>query len=183
MSWCYANVVFNCKKPNMELETLKSIIEIVSSLVVIISIIYLAKQVKQGTKSLHTSMRDSSFHSLMEWNYQVMSDSELAWVFSTGNKDFNSLNEFQRPRYLHMLYSFFKVFENIYLHSLDKSVESNVWENNYKIFVTYYRTPGFQFFWNERKGTFDPRFVAFAESKHDSDMLPSHRVIEKNKSD
>jgi len=167
----------------MDLETLKLIIEIVSSLVVIISIIYLAKQVKQGTKNLQTSMRDSSFRSLMEWNNNVVSDSDLAWIFSNGNKDFNSLNEFQKPRYIHMLYSFFKVFENIYLHSIDKSVESDIWKNNYKIFITYFKTPGFQFYWKERKGMFDPRFISFTESKNDSEMEPAHNIIGKNKSD
>jgi hypothetical protein len=160
----------------MDLETLKLIIEIVSSLVVIISIIYLAKQVKQGTKNLHTSIRDSSFRSLMEWNYNVLSDNELAWVFSNGNKDLNSLNEFQKPRYIHMLYSFYKVFENIYLHSIDKSVETNIWENNYKIFITYFKTPGFQFYWNERKAIFDPRFISFVESKGDSEMTPMDSI-------
>lgn len=62
----------------MNLETLNLIIQILSSLALIISIIYLAKQVKQGTKSLQTSMRDSSFHSLMEWNYQLLSDNNIA---------------------------------------------------------------------------------------------------------
>jgi hypothetical protein len=171
------------KKQNMDLETLALSFEIVSSLAVLISIIYLAQQVKQGTKSLKTSMRDASFHSLMEWNYHVMSDNDLAWVFSTGCKDFNSLNEFHKPRWLHMLYSFFKVFENIYLHYLDKSVESNVWEHNYKIFVVYFNTPGVQFYWNERREMFDPRFISFVENKHDSVMLSMHEMIDKSKSD
>ena len=164
----------------MDLETLKLIIEIVSSLIVIISIIYLAKQVKQGTKSIKTSTRDSSFHHLMEWNYNVMADNDLAWVFFNGCKDFNSLNEIQKPRWILVMYSFFKVFEVIYLHYLDKSVDSNVWENNYKIFMAYFPTPGAQFYWNERKPMFDPRFVSFLENETDFEMQDGMNIIEKN---
>jgi hypothetical protein len=114
----------------------------------------------------------------MEWNYQLLIDNDIAWIFQNGAKDFNSLNEFQKPRWIHMTYSFFKVFENIYLHNLDKSIESSVWENNYKIFITYFNTSGFQLYWNERKGTFDPRFVSFLEIKHNSPMKSGQSIIE-----
>jgi len=173
------NVVFNClKNENMDLEPLKLFIEILSSLALIISIIYLAKQVKQGTKSLQTSMRDSSFHSLLEWNYHIFSDSELAWIFQKGAKDFNSLDEIQKPRMIHMIYSFIKVFENIYLHHLDKSVESNVWENNYKVFALYFMKPGLQFYWKERREIFDPRFISYVETEHDSQMESAQSIID-----
>ena len=77
-----------------------------------------------------------------------------------------------------MTYSFFKVFENIYLHYLDKSIESSVWENNHKIFITYFKTPGLQFYWNERKGMFDPRFVSFLEINHDSPIKSGQNIID-----
>lgn len=167
----------------MDWELLKIAIDIIGSIALIISIIYLAKQVRQGTKSLQTSMRDSSFHSLMEWNYQLLVDKDLAWVFQTGTKDFYSLDEFQKPRWIHMTYSFFKVFENIYLHFLDKSIESTVWENNYKIFITYFKTPGLQLYWKERKGMFDPRFISFLEREHESPMQSGQGIIDSLKAD
>lgn len=165
----------------MNLDNLIVIIEIVSSVAVIISLIYVAKQLNQGAKSLKTSTRDSSFHSLMEWNYHVMSENELAWVFVNGCKDFNCLSEMQKPRFLLVMASFFKVFENIYLHYLDKSVDSAVWENNHKIFLAYFNTHGAQMYWNERKPMLHPEFVKFLEKTTDSEMIDGQKIIEKSK--
>ena len=162
----------------MSWDDLKIIIDIVGSLSIIISLIYVAKQLKQGTKSLKTTTRDASFHSLMEWNYNVMSDEDLAWTFVNGCRDFNSLSEIQKPRFLLVMASFFKVFENIYLHYLDKSVDSNVWENNNKIFLAYFSQPGTQMYWNERKLMFHPEYRQFLDATSGAEMKDGLGIIE-----
>lgn len=165
----------------MNWENIKIVLDIVGSLAIILSLIYVAKQLRQGTKSLKTSTRDSSFHSLMEWNYYVMSDAELAWIFISGCKDFDSLSEKQKARFLIVMASFFKVFENIYLHFLDQSVDSDVWENNHKIFLAYFFTPGMQLYWKERKLMLHPKFNHFLENISTAEIMPGQDVIDKNR--
>ena len=164
----------------MNLDNLVVIVEIVGTIAIIISLIYVAKQLKQGAKNLKTSTRNSSYITLMEWNYTVMSDEELAWIFMNGCKDFNSLNEKQKARYLLVMYSFFKAFENIYLHYIDNSVDPYVWENNQKVFITYFNTPGGQFYYNERKSMIHPEFVKFLEKTHHSEFTYGQKIIEKS---
>ena len=77
----------------MELITINTISQIIGTLAVVLSLIYLAIQVRQGTKNLRTTTRDSSFRSLMEWNYYIMSDPDLAWIFQQGRK-------IQAPRWI-----------------------------------------------------------------------------------
>ncbi len=67
--------------------------EAVGAIGVIGSLVYLALQVRAGSKGLFTTMRESVFNSLKEWNYNIMSDPDLAWIFQQGCKDYNSLNE------------------------------------------------------------------------------------------
>lgn len=55
----------------MEAVTIDVISQLIATLAVVLSLIYLAIQVRQGTKNLKTATRDSSFRSLMEWNYHV----------------------------------------------------------------------------------------------------------------
>ncbi len=95
----------------MDWNTVSAVAEVTGSIGVILSLIYLAKEVKTGAKNLRTSMRDSTFHSLMEWNYHIMSDPDLAWVFQQGCENIDSLGEKERARYVHIMYSFFKMFE------------------------------------------------------------------------
>ncbi len=55
-------------------------------------------------------MRDSAFHSLKEWNYSIMSDPDLAWIFQEGCRNLESFGDKEVARFAHVMYSFFKLF-------------------------------------------------------------------------
>ncbi len=105
-----------------------------------------------------------------------MSDPDLAWIFQTGCHNFQSLDEKARARLVHVLYSFFKMFEKIYLHSLDGSVEQNVWTHNSPMLLAYASQAGARYYLAQREKIFDPRFWSFLEKNRSSDVLPGHVV-------
>lgn len=160
----------------MDSNTVSAVAEVTGSIGVILSLIYLAKEVKIGAKNLRTSMRDSTFHSLMEWNYYIMSDTDLAWVFQQGCENIESLGEKERARYVHVMYSFFKMFENVYLHYSDKSIDNSVWEHNRKILESYAITKGGQHYWKNRKAIFDPRFQLYFDQIKVSEVVPGQHI-------
>ena len=65
----------------MNWEAIGAVGETVGAIAVIISLVYLALQVRSGTRALKTENRDSSFQSLMEFNYILVGDSDLAYLF------------------------------------------------------------------------------------------------------
>ncbi len=81
-----------------------SIGEAVGAIGVIGSLIYLAIQVRANSKGLFTSTRESTFNSILVWNYHVMSDPDLAWIFQQGCKDYKSLDQKERTRLSPMKY-------------------------------------------------------------------------------
>jgi hypothetical protein len=148
----------------MDWITIGAITQVIGSLAVIISLIYLAKEVKNGMKSLKTTIRDSSFHNLMEWNYYMISEPDLAWIFQQGCKNIDSLNEKERIRFVHISFSLFKLYENLYLHYLDKSINLETWEFNNIALKAYAIQPGLNFYWEQRKFLFHPSFQKFVDS-------------------
>ena len=160
----------------MNWEAIGSIAELIGAAAVVISLLYLAVQVRSGTQELQTNTRDSSFHSLLEWNYYMMSDSELGWIFQTGCRDFMSLEEKERARLIHVMYSFFKMFENVYLHYLDGSVDRDVWEHNHPMLLAYATQPGARYYLEHREKIFDPRFWQFLQEHSSSDVPAGHTV-------
>ena len=162
----------------MNWTTPEIILQIIGSLAVVISVVYLAKQVKDGTKNLKTSMRNSVFNSLMDWNHSIMADPELAWIFQFGCKDFETMNIEQKARFVHVMYSFFKLFENIYLHYIDNSIPEDVWQNNRKIFDAYIVTQGAQTYWKQRKPIFHPDFQNYIENIKTSEVPAGHIISE-----
>jgi hypothetical protein len=70
------------------------------------------------------------------------------------------------------------MFENIYLHYLDGSVDEKVWRHNSPMLVAYASQPGVQFYLSHRREIFDPRFWAFLEENKTSDVPAGHVVSE-----
>ena len=148
----------------MNWEAIGAIGEVLGAIAVVISLVYVASQVKSGTQALKTTTRGASFHSLLEWNYAVLSQPDHAWIFQRGMSEPHVLDEHQQARFLHLMYSLLKIFENIYLHFLDGSVGAEAWEHNKNGLAAFAGQPGTQRWWSERRPIFDPRFVDLFDS-------------------
>ncbi|MEX0289750.1 MAG: hypothetical protein AB3N63_03535 [Puniceicoccaceae bacterium] len=152
--------------------------EIIGSLAVVISVIYLAIQIRLGAKTLRTTMRDNAFQSLQEWNYAVAGDPDLPSIISRGSKDLDSLNPKERARFIHIMFSFFKVWERLYLHYLEGSVDETVWTRNKLFLASYLHQPGSRYYWDNRKAAYDPRFQEEADKMEAPPIPPTSKLVD-----
>jgi len=164
----------------MNWDAIGAVAETIAAIAVVISLVYLAIQIRSGTNTLRTTLRDSAFHYMNEWNYVLSSDAELSWIFKRGLSNPDELDERELSRFHHMLYSFFKVFENIYLHYLDGSIAKEGWEKNNEILFLYAAQKGAREYWENRTEIFDPRFRALVESSEGSSLTPSHELFKRD---
>jgi hypothetical protein len=154
--------------------------EFVAAIAVVISLIYIALQVRSGASAFKTSLRDSTFHSLMEINYALAADESLAWVFQQGASDWDLLEERELARALQMMYSFFKMFENMYLHYLEGLVEEKMWASNKQVLFAYGAQPGAQRYLSQRMPSFVPEYQKLLQAIEPpaiapiSDLLKDH---------
>ncbi len=85
----------------------------------------------------------------------------------------------QAARFVNLMYSWFKVFENIYLHSRDGSVAPEVWEHNKNIFAALVCQPGAQQYLKHRRQVFDPLFVQMVDGlEAPGSVLPSDELAQ-----
>ena len=164
----------------MSWEAIAAIAEIVGALAVVISLVYLASEIRSGTRTLKTTTRDSSFRSLMDFNLAIMTDPDLAYIFQMGCHDYNALEERERARVIHVFYSFFKMFETIYLHYLDGSVDESVWIHNKPMLIAYAIQPGAKYYLSLREKIFDPRYWELLQSTDSSETPPGHVLSKLN---
>ena len=80
-------------------------------------------------------------------------------MFHRGLRDFDALTELERPRFLHTAFSYFKMYENLYLHFLDGAVGEEVWIHNRELMFAFSKMPGGQYYLDSRANAFDPRFM------------------------
>jgi hypothetical protein len=162
----------------MDWTTAAALSQIIGAIAVVISLVYLATQIKLGSYALQATMRDSSFHALTEFNYYLLADPDLAWEFQQGMRDTGVLDEKQNARFVHTAYSFFKVFENVYLHYLEGTINPAAWEHNRHILHMFGAQPGAQKYIHARLPIFDPRFREILVNLRGAQVVPSKDLIE-----
>ena len=135
--------------------------EVLGAVAVVVTLLYVARQLDEQSRALTTSVRDSAFQQLQEWNYQVMADPHLSHLFQRGaaTDDWSGFTPEERSRLIHVFYSFFKTFENVYLHTAEGSASPEVWDRNCQVFFAYATKPGCRRYYNGRRATLDERFL------------------------
>ncbi len=145
----------------MNWEAIGAIGEVLGAVAVVATLLYVARQLDEQSRALTTSVRDSAFQQLQEWNFQVMADPDLSHLFQLGaaTDDWSGFSPEERSRLIHVFYSFFKTFENVYLHTAEGSAPPEVWDRNCQVFFAYAAQPGCRRYWNDRRATLDERFL------------------------
>ena len=101
----------------MNLESLGNIGEFIGGLAVIVSLLYLAIQIRQNTKTIRASNYESVLNGLREFHALIAQDGELADIFMRGSADLASLKPQERVRFNMVQYNVFTNFSvAIHLH-------------------------------------------------------------------
>ncbi len=148
----------------MNWEAIGAIGEIIGAGAVVITLAYLAAQIRSGRQALRTNVRDSAFQQLQDWNLHLVQDEKLPLLFQRGAMGFDEFDDAEQARFVHVAYSFIKLFENLYLHHRDGSLGPEGWRDNKMILEGYVRQPGLQRYWQLRKRVFNQDFVAYVDA-------------------
>lgn len=164
----------------MNWEAMGALGEVLGAVAVVATLLYVARQLDEQSRALTTSVRDSAFQQLQEWNYQVMADPQLSHLFQRGSAtaDWDEFSAEERSRLIHVFYSFFKTFENIYLHTAEGSAPVEVWDRNCQVFLAYAAKPGCMRYWNERRGALDERFVRVLDTMGAPKLKTGLQIVE-----
>lgn len=164
----------------MNWEAIGAIGEVLGAVAVVATLLYVARQLDEQGRALTTSVRDSAFQQLQEWNYQVMADPRLSHLFQLGaaTDDWSGFSPEEKSRLIHVLYSFFKTFENIYLHTAEGSAPPEVWDRNCQVFLAYAAQPGCRRYWNDRRAALDERFLSVLDGMEQPKMRTGLQMTE-----
>ena len=144
----------------MNWDALGAIGEIVGAAAVVVTLLYLARQITHQSRALETTTRDSVFRQLQDYNNVAMADARLGGLFQRGMAEVEpaGFTADDRARLVHAMFGFFKIYENMYVHFLDGSISEAAWRTNREILFLYVSQPGGRAYWDKRRGAFDERF-------------------------
>ena len=145
----------------MELSLIVNIAEIIGTVAVVVSLVYVGIQVRQNTRSTKLATGQNLSHDLRETLAPIYSDSEFARIHLAGMKDVGSLTGVERYRVYTYIQSTFRAFENVYYHYRNGAVDAYVWD----AFVAYMKfskgVGSVEAFWQDRQHIFSKDFRDF----------------------
>jgi hypothetical protein len=153
------------------LSDLASIGSFISGVAVLISLVYLASQVQQGTKAARSEIHQNI---LTGWLSAANLVAQHAEVFARGlaadPEKFDELSDADKLVFVTVAMGMFRHYENVFLQNREGYVRSEDWNAWTKHLLMYFNMPGVRSWWKMRRTSFSPEFVAFLESASPSSM-------------
>jgi hypothetical protein len=137
--------------------------EVVGAVAVVVSLLYLAMQIRIQNREARLSTINSS---LSEWNSLlslVADNSELANIWNRGLKN-EELSEDDEVRFRAFANSYFRVVEGLYLQHLEGRLDDRLWHGIGKGYTELLAAAGLHRFWNHRKDWYSSEFREFVEA-------------------
>ncbi|MDH4108192.1 MAG: hypothetical protein OEW35_07730 [Gammaproteobacteria bacterium] len=158
----------------MTIQDLGNIGEFVGSIAVLLSLVYLAFQIRNSTEAARTSTYQSVVSDFGELNRAMASTPGLSSLFVKGMNDFLSLDPDEKARVSQLFFMIFHYFENMYYQNRKGYLENDVWIGWKRLMLTYYGCAGFQAWWLLRKDVFSSRFVEFLANERSDKPVASY---------
>lgn len=155
----------------MGLDTLAQIGEFVGGAFVVVSLVYLARQVGQNTKSLRTENYARVLDRMSNLQSRVSLDAELNRLFMVGAEDPNRLSRSERVRFAWALYELFGAAEFMYHQYKDKALQPVVWKRWEASIGWWLSHPGMRAWWAAKPAPFTADFEVFAQN-----LIENHRM-------
>ena len=147
----------------MNWEEIEAISELVGAIGVVVTLIYLAFQIRRNTKAI----RLDTAHDIMEEIrsiYALMAEhDELAALVHKAATDHESIDGAEKVRWYALNMNFLRAVENAYIQWTEGVLDSRVWVGVKQQTMDYTRLPGFQEFWSNRRHWFAKSFQRFFE--------------------
>ena len=138
--------------------------EIVAAIAVIVSLLYVGRQVQDNTAAIRSatvqSVADSSDSGLRE----IAANEDLSRIRFIGDADYAALSEEQAYRYRMIMRGQWIRMQNIFAQRRIGVLEDSFWIMYSRIICEIYKTPGVRTTWPVNKAVLETEFAEFVES-------------------
>jgi len=148
----------------MNWEAVNAISQLVSSVAVVLSVLYLGIQVHRSTRVAKLATQDAAATALRDVTKPFMENADLERIWRVGLEDLSALSIEDRARFFHAAYQFLKAFETIHFHYVYGLMDRQLWEGWLGLLRHYVSAPGIAHYWNLRPEVFSERFRKFVNA-------------------
>jgi hypothetical protein len=143
----------------MNWDALGAVAEMLAAVGVIVSLLYLASQVRENTDSIRFSRYDSFIHAIADARKMIIENEEVASIWERGLREPSELNSVETARLRAMLYSGTHAMETLHLQLIQSGLDTGIWERQAAVITRIMGSPGGMKWWEEHSSEFDQEFV------------------------
>ena len=147
----------------MDIDTLAKLGEFVGGFFVVVSLIYLAYQVRQNTRSLRSENYARVLDRMSSLQSRVSVDADMNRVFTVGAEDPGRLSRMERTRFSWALYELLGNAEFMYHQHAEKMLSPIVWSRWEATLCWWMSHPGFREWWAAKPSPFSTDFQSFVD--------------------
>ncbi len=144
---------------NMNWDAIGVIAEVVAAAGVIITLIYLAVQIRQSTIAANASSHHQLLVTQSSANRSITDNAEVCDLIDRGNKDFKSLTDAELIRLQFVMYEHFNQWWFAFSTGQKSLLEGEMWESITRGYIQVVQSsPVFREMWEICGSVYDPKF-------------------------
>jgi hypothetical protein len=151
----------------MSLEDLGNIGEFVAAVGVIISLIYLAVQIRQNTRTVRSASYQSIVNTANDLGHNFTRAPGFTDLWAQGAVDPGKLNEEQLVKLRAHLVGMFRFYENVFYQHQQGTIDRKMWPGWQHDMLIWFNRPGFRQMWQEICQRYSAEFRRFLEEHGD----------------
>lgn len=147
------------------MEQLSYLAEIVAAVAIVISIIFLALEIRQNTVAVRLSTLHDVKDTIREVNLLAADKADLAEILFEGFQDLSQLSGGNRVRFYTYAHNLHLGYENLYFQYVGGALDARHWSGMAQHMVDVSKVPGMQSYWEDRRQWFTDEFRRYWENE------------------
>ncbi len=162
----------------MTLSELGALGELIGGVAVVVSLVYLAIQIRDSTRSARASRIQAVMTAAQSFAGVLAADTPPARVFRLGLIDSGELSEDENVQFTAQLVMMFRNFENTFVQFQLRDRDDLAWKPWEETMAQYIAFPGFSAFWADSGSTFGHDFVEVVDSIRARQHAAAQQAVE-----
>lgn len=152
---------FSFEKLEMNWDAISAVSQMIGSIAVVVSVLYLAFQLRSSTKVAKVAAQDAAASALRDVTKPFMENAELGRLWRAGLEDLSKLSGDDQARFFHATHQFLKALETIHFHYTYGLLDAQLWHGWRELLRHYVASPGIAHYLEIRGDVFSERFRTF----------------------
>jgi hypothetical protein len=153
-------------------EAITAIGQVVGAFAVVVSLIYLAREVRSNARATRLASMRSMSDAFNRWVQELAKHPHLSELYYRGIHDFESLEGAELVRFSALMDQLFRVYEEMYYQQLEGHLDPRVWCGFEAPMRDVNGYPGVQAWWRSRSHWFSEEFAKLINERQQTAKAP-----------